>query len=1058
MKLGTRTRIFFLTLIGILILAGGAFAQTPDPADIVLPDNWVGTYTPEEIAAIERALWSANLTLEDLNFRKDFTYGYECFPIVKEWMAHPMDIAPGMDKMVADMSEAEVDFPASIGDFLVAAGYYPAVTEDGLTELWTLTTETNSMETSSAPGTIEELEAVLTTMLENGVSQPIDESECQLIRQYAPVNLTWHDVFESPYTDEQVTEWDAMLLEKNDEYIYELMSKVDMFSLSKQYISLCPDPAVLLKNLPPSAFPMANKIIIETEYGRIGIGSRMSDYWEGDFAILIDPGGNDTYHNCRIGAAYGTEGNRYGYFVDMGGDDFYDCGDVDITIGAAILGVAAFYDLGQGNDRYITGSCALGASMCGIATFYDDGGSDTYESKVYSQGAAGFGIGIMVDDSLQDPPVMSTDEGTADPVDIGQFDNDHYYAWTNSQAFARTLGVAICSNKRGNDVYEAGGVYLDAPLFADRYQSFSQGFAIGERGIDYAGGIALILDYEGNDRYLGDIYNQGVGYWYSAGFIYDCAGNDTYEMTQYGQGSGIHLAVGGLVDVSGSDSYTMHIGLGTGGSHDYAASVFHDRGGNDQYFGYSACNGGSLTNSAVIFIDRSGDDTYAARRDGGINFGRPARGFTSIGVLVDLDGQDDYLGVMDNNAMWTQDQVGVGIDTAPPPVPEGEEAPVAADRGGLGENVPLPEIISYEGELTQEVFDELWAISVRWEVGDNRFIVPKARERLVAFGPAVLPYVSGEFDNNQSGLAFGSYDMILKYFLDTDHDAVINVVRENLMSDEEMRRRDALAEIATLKLTDLEQDVAAILDDPDPAMQRRAIGVLGAIGSHVADERIIQNLTVIDDEALVKVSMDTLFMLDVYCYDQLRPLLDHPYISVRESLIGQLALNSDIYAITNNPDLDPAIKELKLANATAYIADLCEDLCLWPGQMASGLGIPELSTRAFRSLLEVFATGKIPPDQQTVAAISNLLSNEDWGVRADAVKVVNHWNVMSIKPEPVEEVETSTDATETEAVTEPLLEPNYAGIADIIESLLDHLDGMRLTETDPYVLFVLGEE
>ena len=128
-------------------------------------------------------------------------------------------------------------------------------------------------------------------------------------------------------------------------------------------------------------------------------------------------------------------------------------------------------------------------------------------------------------------------------------------------------------------------VYLHAPLFSDRYQSFSQGFAIGERGIDYAGGIAMLIDHDGNDRYLGDIYNQGVGYWYSAGLLWDGGGNDTYEMTQYGQGSGIHLAVGGLVDVSGHDTYVMHSGLGQGGSHDYAASILHDRGCNDRYLG-----------------------------------------------------------------------------------------------------------------------------------------------------------------------------------------------------------------------------------------------------------------------------------------------------------------------------------------------------------------------------------------------------------------------------------------------------------------------------------------
>ena len=1052
MKSRTGTRIIIFALINLLLLAVNAYAQTPDPDDIVMPDNWVGTYTPEEIAAIERSLWAANLTLEDLNFRKDFTYGYECFPIVREWLEHPMEIAPDVDGMIEGFKEDVDLLPSPIAELVASLIYFPEFDSEEFSELEQLLNIQFSDNAIFGVMTIEELEDYFRNFLDVTVYPDFftpNGNDLKIIRQFCPSYLSWHDVFESPFSDEEVEEWEVWMEEQNDEYLYELMSEIYLWTLVVKYNFLCPYASGFFKDLPVQEFPLANKIIIETENGRIGIGSRMSDYWTGDFTVLIDPGGNDTYHNCRIGAAYGTEGNSYGYFVDLGGDDFYDCGDVDITLGAAVLGVAAFYDLGQGNDRYIGGSCTLGAAMCGVATFYDDGGSDTYESKVYSQGAAGFGIGIMVDDSVQDPPELSTDEGTPDPVDIAAFDNDHYYAWTNSQAFARTKGFAICSNRRGNDVYEAGGVYLHAPLFADRYQSFSQGFAIGERGIDYAGGIALIIDYDGNDRYLGDVYNQGVGYWYSAGLMYDGGGNDTYEMTQYGQGSGIHLAVGGLIDVSGNDSYTMHTGLGTGGSHDYAVSVLHDRGGNDQYFGNTSCNGGSLTNSAVIFIDRAGNDTYAGRRDGGINFGRPARGFTSIGILVDLDGQDDYLGIMDNDMLWTQDQVGVGWDTVPPPIPEGEEpAEPESDRGGLGEDVPLPEIISFEGDLTQEVFDELWEISVRWEVGDNRFIVPHARDRLIAFGPDVLPFLSEKFDNMNSGLAIRAFDVILGAFIESDKDGVIEIILENLESDVEMRRRIALAEITTLKLTELELNVAEILDDPDPNMQRRAIGVLGALESHIADTQLLENLSVMDDEALIKVSMETLFSLDVYCYNQLRFLLDHPYISVRDTLIGLLAAHSNIYTHTEESE--------DFHNAVAYSTDLYEELYWESGQSYIAYIMPDLSTRALRSVLKIFATGTLPPDSRAVTAISILLENEDWGVRADAVKVVHRWLELSIEPEPVEEtVEGEIDGEVP--VEEPLLELDYDEISDLIEPLLDQLEEMKDTETDPYVLFVLDE-
>ena len=204
--------------------------------------------------------------------------------------------------------------------------------------------------------------------------------------------VCWHDVIGSPYTQEQKSTWDDEIKKQPPDYLFSMASKIDFASLASDYMRLCPDPRGWLDKLPKDIWP-TKQIIVDTPHGRVGIGTLGDDEWTGDFTILIDPGGNDHYKNCRIGAAYGTEGARYGYFVDLGGNDFYDCADTDVTLGAAILGVAAFYDLGQGNDRYCGGSCILGASMGGIATFYDDGGSDQYDGKVYTEGAAGFGFG-----------------------------------------------------------------------------------------------------------------------------------------------------------------------------------------------------------------------------------------------------------------------------------------------------------------------------------------------------------------------------------------------------------------------------------------------------------------------------------------------------------------------------------------------------------------------------------------------------------------------------------------------------------------------------------------
>ncbi len=1010
--------IFVLTGIYLLLLTAGVNADTVYPEPLKVPDAWANTYTPEELGAIQRALWAGNMTLEDLKFRKDYTKAYGCFPIIKDMMADPLSIAPDMDAMVAGIESLRETYGSPDAEVWQALTYFD--TEP--------TTNFNAIVNSDSliagdrfnpepPKDADELIKRLTGIAKGEIQFPFTSEELMILREFIPTMLAWHDVFGSPYTDEQHDAWEKMLEDEAPDYIYQLASKIDFGEMTVEYSSILPKPDDWIRNIPDRAFPSFRPKIIETEYGRIAIGTKHDDKYEGDFAVLIDPGGNDHYVNCRIGAAYGTDNNRIGFFADLGGDDFYDCGETNITLGAAILGVAAFYDLGQGNDRYVAGSCTMGAAMCGIASFYDDGGSDTYEGKVYTQGAAGFGIGVMVDDSLQAAPDVPTDEETSDPIEIASFDNDRYHAWTNSQAFARPMSVAICSNRRGNDNYEAGGVYLDAPLFTDRYQSFSQGFAIGERDVDWAGGIALILDYDGNDRYLGDIYNQGVGYWYSAGFLYDGAGNDTYEMTQYGQGSGIHLAIGGLIDVSGNDSYTMHTGLGTGGSHDFAASVLHDRGGTDQYFGNTSCNGGSLTNSAVIFIDREGNDTYAGRRDGGINFGRPARNFVSIGVLVDLGGNDDYLGVMDNGKMWTQDEIGMGWDTMLPPPPETEEgaAPVAEEEP----DIKYPGIINYEGELNQETFDELWDIATRWRVGENRWIVPKAVDRLIAFGPDVLPYVSAEFDDMRSGLALYAFNPIIQSFLETDKEAALKVLRDNLESGEEMRIRIALAVISELKVVDLETEVAKFLDDPVPEMQRRAIATIGAIGSDVANAQLIKNLSS-DDEALVKASLEVLIDQEVQCYADLRLLLDSPTITVRETLVTKLAGKIHAYS-------DALYDELIDAAATSRAAG-------YP---------PRLSVRGIRSLLRILQQSDIPADEGMADAISILMEYPDWGVRADAILVVKHWIDMSTRMFSEDD--------------EGYPGPKWPGLDKTIGPLISDIDRIKSEETDPYVLFVANK-
>jgi hypothetical protein len=1022
-------------VLGLIMLPA---ALTARAGEAPATGPYGATYTPEELAALDTALHAVNMDRTDLQFKKDFTKGYECFPVVKRMMADPLAIAPWMDWYAGATQDATG--PGVLPVLLKASvSVYPAA--DKLPpEPWR---GVLALQAAKAKGikTTADLKAALLALASCNVDPGLPEADWAKVRELLPSTMAWHDVFAHVADEAQRKAWDEAAKSEPADAFYKLVCQVNETALLDQYMRYFTDPRGVLDKLPARCWPKYKPLIIDTHYGRIGIGTLKDDEWRGDFVILIDPGGNDHYVNCRIGAAYGARtytlrlgpdgeptgasadysplgDGRIGFFADLGGDDFYDCADTDITLGAAVLGIAAFYDLGQGNDRYLAGSCTLGAAMGGIATFYDDGGSDYYSGKVYTQGAAGFGIGLMIDDSVQPPPNVPTDVETPEPIDLHAFDNDYYTAWTNAQAFARTRGFALCWNKRGNEVYYAGGVYLDAPLFSDRYQSFSQGFAIGERDIDYAGGIAMLLDCAGNDLYLGDIYNQGVGYWYSAGFIYDGAGNDTFEMTQYGQGSGIHLAIGGLIDCAGNDTYVMHSGLGQGGSHDFAASVFMDRGGNDHYMGLTSCNGTGLTNSVGMFFDRSGDDTYAGRRDGMMNGGRPDRNMGSIGLFVDLAGTDDYLSTaMKDAGVWSQTTYGAGVDIAPPPQPEPEFKSEGAANVVSGQ-APIPDVCKYEGALTQEVFDQLWEISVRWEVGDNRYIVPEARKRIIAFGPAVIPFLDGKMDNDNSGLAQRAYVDILKALDGQAHADVADLLRRNATSDNNTRRNVALYLIGELKLTDLADAVVVLLDNPDQAIQRRAMGVLGQLGSHAADDRLQALLVPGADESVLRVAMTTLTDLEVPCYDKLRPLLDYPMMTLREALVNQLIKHWSVYGPSVAADF-------------CSLSGLYGQACVVPDSGRTGAVDPVFhSLRSQRELLKLMSRTEEAPAADAIAVAGKLLEHSDWGVRADTVRLVRHW----------------------EKLAQDKLE-----LKDVIEPATAEMQKLLASETDPYVKFVASQ-
>ncbi len=931
------------------------------------------TYSGAELKALDRALSAMNMNRHDMSFRKDYTEAHLAFPIILDMMKNPLHIAPYMDGFSRSIKNLQGHDVFVVPDVLACAMVHPGIDTDKLPSQEKLLFDIDNFNrlilppwARMNPCPSENFHYILNAFSNSNrhvkkAFSALSPDEITILRHALPKMITWHDVFEPPYGVEEKERIDKLLEDKPDEYIDELATKVDLNEMMLAYISL-PNPINILQEMQETDFPTDEPAIYVVPWGRMAIGTMDDDTYSGDYAILIDPGGNDTYNNCNIGRAYGKNNtDRLGFFLDIEGDDRYFCEDSNITLGASVMGVASFYDLGQGDDIYKGGHISLGATACGIASFMDDGGSDEYSSGIYTQGAAGYGIGVLLDRA---PLFVDTGVSPAnteeDEVDKSLIQNDTYDAWLMAQGFSRQWGVGLCHGSRGNDTYHAGGVYLHAPLFNDRYQSFSQGFSIGSRGIDYAGGIAFLIDDNGNDYYLGDIYNQGVGYWYAGGFLLDKAGNDHYEMTQYGQGSGIHLAVGGIIDNAGNDSYTMNSGLGQGGSHDFAASVMMDRGGNDRYIGSTSCNGSGLTNSVGLFFDRNGNDIYGADPTANtMGGGRWARDTGSIGIFIDTGGKDYYLGKAHDNRLWTQNVFGAGLDF----VPEADEIEVAGKTLATeilstidAPEIDIPEICYYKGELTDEVFDELWEISTRWQVGDNSVIVPVARERLIAFGKDVIPRIDEKFDDNY-GLAARAYDVILPNLNEDYPDEIRAMLEKNLDDENDARKRNALSQIAKVKLTELDEKIVLLLEDD--VLRGSAMNTLSALDSKAGIPKIRTFLSHEIPERIILAAANTLLKLDADdLYPEFVSLLDHEYFTVREGIISIIAKNSDRFR-------------------TKIYRDLKRD---------------SINRRTRLSLLRALA--KFPeffPSKVLFNEVEIGLESDDWAMRAHTVNTLKHW-------------------------------------------------------------------
>ena len=330
-----------------------------------------------------------------------------------------------------------------------------------------------------------------------------------------------------------------------------------------------------------------------------------------------------------------------------------------------------------------------GFGAAGVGVLYDAGGDDLYEAEAGVQGAGLWGVGLLLDAG----------------------GNDRYRSYNAAQGFGYVRGVGALYDAAGDDSYLAdtgipslGGdpIYYSpqAPCAVATdpcgNTSFAQGAATGRRAAGTAadpnfmsGGLGVLRDVSGDDRYLASIFAQATGYWFGTGILSDGAGADTYDGWWYTQGSDAHGALAVFEDAAGNDSYDVSYpanppyATNTGQGHDYSIGWHLDLGGDDVYRGTGLGLGAGNANGGGIFINLGGNDSYSAPGGtvlGGAAFDLSVARPTSLpcyGIFMDLGGVDTYAVPADplltpqpaDNVTWTNardpapyNDLSVGVD------------------------------------------------------------------------------------------------------------------------------------------------------------------------------------------------------------------------------------------------------------------------------------------------------------------------------------------------------------------------------------------------------------
>ena len=334
-------------------------------------------------------------------------------------------------------------------------------------------------------------------------------------------------------------------------------------------------------------------------------------------AEVFDLGGDDTYFANDY-----VVGNRK--VVDLGGNDIYT--GTDTQGPAAGLFGTWIIDDRSGDDQYgkVGGTFSTGAACFGVGMIIDREGDDSYRGTQWSIGAGVYGAGII--------------------MDLGEGD-DEYLGEFLSIGVGGPRGFGFVFDERGDELYKADGPKPSVYDTPDVFCAFSQGMGFGYRKYA-AGGIGILCDVEGDDKYQAGEFSQGGAYYHGVGILRDFSGDDNFRGNRYAQGFGVHQAFGVLIDDAGDDTYWGMTAADQGSAWDIAAGCLLDKSGNDSYTAQGMTQGSAAMQGIAYLLDLDGVDSYngtspAQGESGSNTYHFESSGAFSFSMLLDQGGDVD---------------------------------------------------------------------------------------------------------------------------------------------------------------------------------------------------------------------------------------------------------------------------------------------------------------------------------------------------------------------------------------------------------------------------------